>query len=150
MSSNGNDSALDQQFANLGIDEKAPNGSGGPPRGKPYDGYNNRNSYSGPGGPPGGPGGFGRTGGFGGGGRGGPAGGGGYQGGGGGYPGGGPNRNSTGGFDRGQPRYNKDPSDEFYDRADVKARDPRQETALFGHQHNSGINFDKYDDIPVE
>ena len=54
----------------------------------------------------------------------------------------------------GQPRprreYVKDPSDEFYDRRDVKARDPRLEQQLFGSQQNSGINFDKYDDIPAE
>ncbi|KAJ3089779.1 DEAD-box ATP-dependent RNA helicase, partial [Physocladia obscura] len=46
--------------------------------------------------------------------------------------------------------YNKDPSDEFYDRSDVKARDSRLETQLYGKQMSSGINFEKYDDIPVE
>ena len=44
----------------------------------------------------------------------------------------------------------KDPSDEFYSRDDVKARDLRLEEKLFGNQHNSGINFDRYADIPVE
>ncbi|KAI8929960.1 P-loop containing nucleoside triphosphate hydrolase protein [Entophlyctis helioformis] len=48
--------------------------------------------------------------------------------------------------------YAKDPSDEFYGRPDVKARDLRLEERMFGvsKQHNTGINFDRYDDIPVE
>ena len=45
---------------------------------------------------------------------------------------------------------NKDPNDEFYDRKDVKPRDSRLEAQIFGNQHNSGINFNKYDDIPVD
>ncbi|KAJ3390040.1 DEAD-box ATP-dependent RNA helicase [Entophlyctis sp. JEL0112] len=44
----------------------------------------------------------------------------------------------------------KDPNDEFYDRPDVKGRDARLESQLFGKQMSSGINFEKYDDIPVE
>jgi ATP-dependent RNA helicase DDX3X len=44
----------------------------------------------------------------------------------------------------------KSPDDEFYSRDDVGARDPRLENELFGKQHNSGINFKNYDDIPVE
>ncbi|KAI8824033.1 Asp-Glu-Ala-Asp box polypeptide 3, Y-linked-like protein [Fimicolochytrium jonesii] len=75
-------------------------------------------------------------------------GGGGY--GGGGYGGG----NSYGRRDdrpaRQPATYTKDPSDEFAHRPDVKPRDPRLETQLYGAQHNSGINFEKYEDIPVE
>ncbi|KAI9099933.1 P-loop containing nucleoside triphosphate hydrolase protein [Phlyctochytrium arcticum] len=52
--------------------------------------------------------------------------------------------------DRDQQAYKKDPSDEFAHRPDVKARDTRMEQQLYGSQHNSGINFEKYDDIPVE
>ncbi|KAJ3013256.1 DEAD-box ATP-dependent RNA helicase, partial [Thoreauomyces humboldtii] len=60
-----------------------------------------------------------------------------------------------GGAPRGPPRggnqsFAKDPNDEFAHRPDVRGRDPRLETALFGEHHNSGINFEKYDDIPVE
>ncbi|KAJ3258776.1 DEAD-box ATP-dependent RNA helicase [Boothiomyces macroporosus] len=44
----------------------------------------------------------------------------------------------------------KSPSDEFYNRDDVQAPDPRLEARLFGSQHNSGINFKSYDNIPVE
>ncbi|KAL2917916.1 DEAD-box ATP-dependent RNA helicase [Polyrhizophydium stewartii] len=51
---------------------------------------------------------------------------------------------------RDRREYQKDPSDEFYSRPDVKARDTRLEERLFGKQHNSGINFERYDDIPVE
>eukprot|EP00842_Homolaphlyctis_polyrhiza_P002217 jgi/Hompol1/2997/HPOL_006287-RA len=53
---------------------------------------------------------------------------------------------------RGQSRreYQKDPSDEFYSRPDVKARDLGLEAKLYGQQQSSGINFDRYDDIPVE
>jgi ATP-dependent RNA helicase DDX3X len=29
-------------------------------------------------------------------------------------------------------------------------RNPRIEAELFGKQHNTGINFDKYEDIPVD
>ncbi len=47
-----------------------------------------------------------------------------------------------------QPR--KDKTDEFYSRADVQARNPRVEEKLFGTHHSSGINFDKYQDIPVD
>ncbi|EGF79236.1 hypothetical protein BATDEDRAFT_35392 [Batrachochytrium dendrobatidis JAM81] len=70
-------------------------------------------------------------------------------------PGGRPSRpfsSNRGAFFGGSSRreYQKDPSDEFYSRADIKARDPRLETKLYGNQHNSGINFDRYDDIPVE
>ncbi|KAJ3297868.1 DEAD-box ATP-dependent RNA helicase [Borealophlyctis nickersoniae] len=67
-----------------------------------------------------------------------------------------PRDNDRYGNDGGHSRHNaprgyvKDPSDEFYNRSDVKPRDPRLETQLFGSQHNSGINFDKYEDIPVE
>ncbi len=46
--------------------------------------------------------------------------------------------------------FKKDPSDPFYNRPDVKPRAPRVEEQLFGSQSNSGINFDKYDDIPVD
>lgn len=49
---------------------------------------------------------------------------------------------------RNAPR--KDPSDEFYSRPDVQGRDPRIEEKLYGFQQNSGINFDRYEDIPVE
>ncbi|KAI8804780.1 P-loop containing nucleoside triphosphate hydrolase protein, partial [Cladochytrium replicatum] len=69
---------------------------------------------------------------------------------------GGPNRGGPGPRTNGHQNQNsyagpaKDPSDEFYDRPDVKARDPRLEQLLYGNQNNSGINFDKYDDIPVE
>ncbi|KAI9011235.1 P-loop containing nucleoside triphosphate hydrolase protein [Gaertneriomyces semiglobifer] len=49
-----------------------------------------------------------------------------------------------------QPSYQKDPNDEFAHRPDVKPRDERMEKQLYGSQHNSGINFEKYDDIPVE
>ncbi|KAJ1340031.1 hypothetical protein BSLG_005355 [Batrachochytrium salamandrivorans] len=62
-------------------------------------------------------------------------------------------RNGNAFFDRGNSsrrEYQKDPSDEFFSRSDVKARDPRLEEKLYGQQHNSGINFDRYDDIPVE
>ncbi|KND02171.1 uncharacterized protein SPPG_02663 [Spizellomyces punctatus DAOM BR117] len=52
--------------------------------------------------------------------------------------------------DRGPRQYVKDPSDEFAHRPDVKPRDSRLETQLYGSQHNSGINFEKYDDIPVD
>ncbi|KAI8620221.1 P-loop containing nucleoside triphosphate hydrolase protein [Chytriomyces sp. MP71] len=56
-----------------------------------------------------------------------------------------------GGGGAGRPQsYQKDPSDEFFDRPDVKPRDPRLETQLYGKQMSSGINFEKYDDIPVE
>ncbi|KAJ3122097.1 DEAD-box ATP-dependent RNA helicase [Nowakowskiella sp. JEL0407] len=48
------------------------------------------------------------------------------------------------------PSFDKDPSDEFVDRSDVQARNPKMEQLLFGHQTNSGINFTKYDEIPVE
>ncbi|TPX55707.1 hypothetical protein PhCBS80983_g05080 [Powellomyces hirtus] len=51
---------------------------------------------------------------------------------------------------RGPPSHAKDPNDEFAHRPDVKGRDPRMEQQLYGAQHNSGINFEKYDDIPVE
>jgi ATP-dependent RNA helicase DDX3X len=44
----------------------------------------------------------------------------------------------------------KTPDDEFYDRNDVQGRDTKLESKLFGNQHNSGINFKNYDDIPVE
>ncbi|KAJ3289878.1 DEAD-box ATP-dependent RNA helicase [Rhizoclosmatium sp. JEL0117] len=106
------------------------------------DSFNNRNSYS--------------------------SGGGGYGGNRGSYGGGGGDRNSAppsqsyGNFGGrssyqggagGAPRAAqnmKDPSDEFYDRPDVKARDPRLESQLYGKQMSSGINFEKYDDIPVE
>ncbi|KAJ3263921.1 hypothetical protein HDU77_009694 [Chytriomyces hyalinus] len=44
----------------------------------------------------------------------------------------------------------KDPSDEFYDNPNVKARDPRLENKLFGASQTSGINFDKYNSIAVE
>ena len=46
--------------------------------------------------------------------------------------------------------YKKDPSDEFYDFPEIKPRDPRIEPQLYGSQMSSGINFEKYDDIPVE
>ncbi|KAI9328928.1 P-loop containing nucleoside triphosphate hydrolase protein [Obelidium mucronatum] len=48
------------------------------------------------------------------------------------------------------PQHHKDPSDEFFDRKDVRGRDPRLEAQLYGKQMSSGINFEKYDDIPVE
>ncbi|KAJ3167387.1 DEAD-box ATP-dependent RNA helicase [Geranomyces variabilis] len=51
---------------------------------------------------------------------------------------------------RGGQSFAKDPNDEFAHRGDVKGRDPRMEQQLYGAQHNSGINFEKYDDIPVE
>jgi ATP-dependent RNA helicase DDX3X len=62
------------------------------------------------------------------------------------------NRDSSSSFQRGGSRGGKpkDPSDEFFSRADVKARDARTEEKLYGAQHNSGINFDRYEDIPVE
>ncbi|KAJ3117458.1 DEAD-box ATP-dependent RNA helicase [Phlyctochytrium bullatum] len=60
------------------------------------------------------------------------------------------NRRDFGGGGGRTHQYNKDPSDEFYHRPDVKPRDPKLESQLYGSQHNSGINFDKYDDIPVE
>ncbi|KAJ3223853.1 hypothetical protein HDU78_011175, partial [Chytriomyces hyalinus] len=44
----------------------------------------------------------------------------------------------------------KDPSDEFYDNPNVKARDLRLENKLFGASQTSGINFDKYNSIAVE
>jgi hypothetical protein len=47
-------------------------------------------------------------------------------------------------------RNDKDPNDPFYNRADVGKRNPRLEANLFGSQTNSGLNFDKYDDIPVD
>ena len=47
-------------------------------------------------------------------------------------------------------RNDKDPKDPFYNRPDVGARTLRLESTLFGSQTNSGINFDKYDDIPVD
>lgn len=77
-----------------------------------------------------------------------------YQGG---YQGG--YRRSEGSYNGGGGGYNtrqsnrgpaKDPSDEFYSRPDVTGRDPRAEAAMFSSQHNSGINFAKYDDIPVD
>lgn len=43
-----------------------------------------------------------------------------------------------------------DPNDPFYGRSDVKPRNQRYELELFGSKQNSGINFDKYDDIPVD
>ncbi|TPX38083.1 hypothetical protein SmJEL517_g00318 [Synchytrium microbalum] len=46
--------------------------------------------------------------------------------------------------------YKKDPSDEFYDFPEIKPRDARIEQQLYGAQMSSGINFEKYDDIPVE
>jgi ATP-dependent RNA helicase DDX3X len=49
-----------------------------------------------------------------------------------------------------QKRNLKSPDDEFYDRDDVQGRNMRVENDLFGIQHNSGINFKNYDDIPVE
>ncbi|KAJ3402005.1 hypothetical protein CcCBS67573_g01916 [Chytriomyces confervae] len=58
-----------------------------------------------------------------------------------------------GGGDRSAARpqsFQKDPSDEFYDRPDVRPRDPRLEGQLYSKQMSSGINFEKYDDIPVE
>lgn len=63
---------------------------------------------------------------------------------------------SRGGYAKGAQGYGaikgppKDPSDEFYARKDVKGRNQRTELLLFGAQHNSGINFGRYDDIPVE
>jgi ATP-dependent RNA helicase DDX3X len=44
----------------------------------------------------------------------------------------------------------KSPDDEFYGRDDVQARNMRIEYDLYGSQHNSGINFKNYDDIPVD
>jgi ATP-dependent RNA helicase DDX3X len=44
-----------------------------------------------------------------------------------------------------------DPSDPFAGRSDIKPRSLRVEEALFGgNKQNTGINFEKYDDIPVE
>ncbi|KAI9329580.1 P-loop containing nucleoside triphosphate hydrolase protein [Zopfochytrium polystomum] len=180
MSSNGNVNGLDQQFANLAINGNGAPTNGIPPRSKyvpphqrhleqqqqqqppratsagPYDGPNNgpsnRHSYSGGyGGGAYNAGAFGGGGGFGRGGRDR-----GFSAGGGGYGGGGDyrsNRNSMSGDYRSHDRsvpVNNDPNDEFYGRSDVKPRDPRLESTLYGNQHNSGINFDKYDDIPVE
>ncbi|RKO98088.1 hypothetical protein CXG81DRAFT_5929, partial [Caulochytrium protostelioides] len=56
--------------------------------------------------------------------------------------------NSAGG--QRAPHYAKDPSDEFYDRPDIKPRNAMEETQLYGDQHNSGINFSNYDNIPVD
>ncbi|TPX43029.1 hypothetical protein SeMB42_g04893 [Synchytrium endobioticum] len=83
-----------------------------------------------------------------------------------GRPGGWTPRSSTGSNDRGgnnihggsSPNmaarppmtYKKDPSDEFFDYPEIKPRDPRIEQQLYGAQMSSGINFEKYDDIPVE
>ncbi|KAJ3331603.1 DEAD-box ATP-dependent RNA helicase [Blyttiomyces sp. JEL0837] len=205
--SNGNNSGLDKQFANLSVSDSANNnrqqqqqqqqqsgGFGGasryvpphlrnrppsqptqdyersdspngiPPRAPSAGGErswsgsdreggwggSNRHSYSGGGG-----GGYSRGGG-GDGGYGGARGGyedrGGYGGnrsyGNGGGSFGGPR---NGGYERNErPTYRKDPSDEFAHRPDVKPRDPHMESQLYGHQHSSGINFEKYDDIPVE
>lgn len=55
---------------------------------------------------------------------------------------------STSTFDK--KRNDKDPNDPFYNRPDVAKRSLRLEATLFGSQTNSGINFDKYDDIPVD
>ncbi|KAI9088867.1 P-loop containing nucleoside triphosphate hydrolase protein [Phlyctochytrium arcticum] len=63
----------------------------------------------------------------------------------GGYGGGG----SGGGYggsarqERETAAYKKDPSDEFFP-------SPRRKGPGFSSQHNSGINFEKYDDIPVD
>jgi ATP-dependent RNA helicase DDX3X len=51
---------------------------------------------------------------------------------------------------RGRFQRSKDPSDEFYSRPHVQGRDPRREEELYGTIQNSGINFDRYEDIPVE
>ncbi|KAJ3020022.1 DEAD-box ATP-dependent RNA helicase [Thoreauomyces humboldtii] len=68
-----------------------------------------------------------------------------------------PSGAAEGGFQRSDDRgsrapasFAKDPNDEFIHRPDIKGRDPRMELQLYGAQHNSGINFEKYDDIPVE
>jgi ATP-dependent RNA helicase DDX3X len=59
-----------------------------------------------------------------------------------------PSKSQRGSFDK--KRNDKDPNDPFYHRADVSKRSLRLEATLFGSQTNSGINFDKYDDIPVD
>lgn len=87
---------------------------------------------------------------------------------GGGYSNSSGNWNSGGQYQSSKPRFNRpyefdgrsnadafatcrrDPEDQFASRLDVGPRDERVETTLFGKQNNSGINFDKYDDIPVE
>jgi len=43
-----------------------------------------------------------------------------------------------------------DPNDKLANIPFVRPRDEALEEVLFGHQSNSGINFDKYQDIPVE
>jgi len=43
-----------------------------------------------------------------------------------------------------------DPNDKLANIPFVRPRDEQLEEILFGHQSNSGINFDKYQDIPVE
>ncbi|KXS17338.1 DEAD-domain-containing protein [Gonapodya prolifera JEL478] len=65
-------------------------------------------------------------------------------------------RSGSGGFGgdrgRGSQSFQVDPNDEAQaGRAWVKPRNPREEKDLFGSANmNTGINFDKYDDIPVE
>lgn len=48
--------------------------------------------------------------------------------------------------------YKKLPSDEFAHRSDVRPRNSRMEERLYGGKNKeaSAINFDKYDDIPIE
>ncbi|KAJ3219721.1 ATP-dependent RNA helicase ddx3x [Clydaea vesicula] len=60
------------------------------------------------------------------------------------------NSNGGGNYNRQDSRFEKDPNDPFFDRDDVKPRDTRLEDKLFGSQHNTGINFANYDDIPVD
>lgn len=60
-------------------------------------------------------------------------------------------RGFSGGFSNSRSnKADKEPTDEFYLRDDVKGRNQRVEQTLFGSQHNSGINFGRYEDIPVE
>ncbi|KAJ3120002.1 DEAD-box ATP-dependent RNA helicase [Nowakowskiella sp. JEL0407] len=61
-----------------------------------------------------------------------------------------PNNRGNNRSNGGSRSYTKDPSDEFYSRSDVQPRNMRMEQVLYGNQTNSGINFTKYDDIPVE
>ncbi|KAJ3013935.1 UNVERIFIED_CONTAM: DEAD-box ATP-dependent RNA helicase [Siphonaria sp. JEL0065] len=125
-----------QQAFGGGAFGRGGGGSGGDRWGSSPSYNSNRNSYQGPGG-------------YGGGNRGGSSAFGSnnrssYQGGLGGGGGGGGARAAA------PASFAKDPSDEFYDRKDVRPRDPRLEAQLYGKQMSSGINFEKYDDIPVE